>query len=76
MSGLGMSIQDKPAAANVGSPPNVTASEDFTARIFNVFQTTQDLIDHARSIVPRQLTACERKRFFLPAEGEVGDCPN
>jgi hypothetical protein len=33
------------------------------------------LIDHARSIVPRQLTACERKRFFLPAESGVGDCP-
>jgi len=25
--------------------------------------------------VPRQLTACERKRFFLPAESAVGDCP-
>ena len=54
----------------------VTASEDGTARIFNVFQTTQDLIDHARSIVPRALTPCERERFFLPVEGEVGDCPN
>jgi hypothetical protein len=40
-----------------------------------VFKTTQDLIDHARSIVPRQLTACERKRFFLPAQSNVGDCP-
>jgi hypothetical protein len=33
------------------------------------------LIDHARSLVPRELTACERKRFFLPAESDVDDCP-
>ncbi len=25
--------------------------------------------------MPRQLTACERKRFFLPADSGVGDCP-
>ncbi len=54
----------------------LTASVDRTARIFSVFQTTQDLIDHAKSIVPRELTPCERKRFFLPVEAEVGDCPN
>jgi WD40 repeat protein len=53
----------------------VTASEDSTARVFYLFETTQDLIDHARSIVPRELTACERKRFFLPAESGAGDCP-
>ncbi len=51
----------------------LTASVDSTARIFSVFQTTQDLIDHANSIVPRELTPCERKRFFLPVE--IGDCP-
>ena len=54
----------------------VTASEDGTARIFRVFGTTQALIDHAKTIVPRQLTTCERQRFFLPVEGEVGACPN
>ncbi len=54
----------------------VTSSSDKTARIFNVYPTTQDLIDHAKSIVPRDLTPCERKRFFLPVEAEVGDCPN
>ena len=54
----------------------VTTSGDRIVRVFNVYPTTQDLIDHARSIVPRQLTPCERKRFFLPVEGEVGDCPN
>ncbi len=54
----------------------VSVSGDNNARIFPVFPTTQDLIDHARSVVPRELTPCERKRFFLPVEGEVGDCPN
>ncbi len=54
----------------------VTASSDKTARIFNAYATTQAMIDHARSVVPRVLTACERKRFFLLLEGEVGDCSN
>ncbi len=52
----------------------VTASEDSTARVFHLFQTTQALIDHARSIVPRELTACEHKRFFLPAKSGAGTC--
>ncbi len=51
------------------------ASHDGTAMIFNVFSGTQALIDYARSIAPRALTPCERKRFFLPVEGEVGVCP-
>ncbi len=53
-----------------------TASSDGTARAFNVYPTTEELIDHARTIVVRELTPCERKRFFLPVEGEVGDCSN
>ena len=54
----------------------VTASRDGSAWLFDLPATTQDLIDHAKSIVPRELTPCERKHFFLPVEGEVGDCPN
>ena len=54
----------------------VSVSGDNNARIVPVFPTTQALIDHARAVVPRELTPCERKRFFLPVEGEVGDCPN
>ena len=54
----------------------VRVSGDNNARILPVFSTTQALIDHAQSVVPRELTPCERKRFFLPVEGEVGDCPN
>ncbi len=53
-----------------------TVSDDRIGRIFRVFPTTQAMIDHARTVVPRELTPCERKRFFLPVEGEVGDCPN
>ena len=54
----------------------VTVSGDKTVLVFNVYPTTQDLIDHARAVVPRELTPCERKHFFLPVEGGVGDCPN
>jgi WD40 repeat protein len=46
----------------------VTASYDRSARIWRVFRTTQELIDYARSIVPRQLTPEQRKQFFLEAE--------
>ena len=46
----------------------VTASDDQTAKIWRVFPTTQELIDYARSIMPRQLTPEQRKQFFLEAE--------
>jgi WD40 repeat protein/class 3 adenylate cyclase len=54
----------------------VTTASGWIARIFRVFPTTQTLIDHAKTVVSRRLTPCERQRFFLPVEGEVGDCPN
>ena len=50
----------------------VTASDDRTARIWRVFRTTQELIDYARSIVPRQLTPKERREFFLDVEERAG----
>ena len=50
-------------------------SGDKVARIIRVFPTPQDLIDYAKSVVPRELTPCERRRFFLPVEGDVGECP-
>ena len=43
----------------------VTASDDNTARIWRVFPTTQDLVDYARSIMPRELTPEQRRKFFL-----------
>ena len=46
----------------------VSTSSDNTARVFKVFRTTQELIDRAREIAPRQLTSSQRERFFLDAE--------
>jgi len=45
-------------------------------RIVRAFPTIQDVIDYAKRAVPRKLTACERRRFFLPVSGDVGDCPS
>jgi WD40 repeat protein len=53
----------------------VTATEYGDIRVFEVFPTAQELIDHARKIVPRQLTQCERERFFLSVEEDPGSCP-
>jgi hypothetical protein len=47
-----------------------------SVRIVRAFPTPHDLIDYAHSIVPRGLTPCERRRFFLPVEGEVANCPS
>jgi WD40 repeat protein len=54
----------------------VIASYGGDVRVIRVFQTPQDLIDFAKQTVPRELTACERRRFFLPVEGEVSNCPS
>ena len=45
-------------------------------RVIRVFPTPEDLIDFAKQTVPRDLTACERRRFFLPVEGDASDCPS
>lgn len=44
-------------------------------RIVRVFQTPKDLIDFARRTVPRELTPCERRSFFLPEDPAIGTCP-
>ena len=44
----------------------VTASNDKTARLWGIMTAHgQALIDYARDIVPRELSAEERKHFFL-----------
>jgi WD40 repeat protein len=43
----------------------VTASWDKTARIWNIFLTTQDLIGQAKEVVPRCLTRRRRDEAFL-----------
>ncbi|WP_292430722.1 AAA family ATPase [Mesorhizobium sp.] len=64
------------AAFNSDGTRIAIVSGDDSVRIIRAFQTPLDLIDYARRIVPRELTACERRRFFLPVKGEVGDCPS
>ena len=53
----------------------VVLSGERSAEVFRVFPTPQQLIDYAKGIVPRDLTPCERRRFFLPVEGDGGGCP-
>jgi WD40 repeat protein len=63
------------AAFNSGGTRIVIVSGREIVQTARVFQTPQDLIEYAKSIVPRVLTPCERRRFFLPVEGDVGACP-
>jgi WD40 repeat protein len=50
-------------------------SGEENVRIIQVFPTVKEMVDYAHRVVPRELTPCERRRFFLPVEGDVGDCP-
>ena len=49
----------------------VTTSDDQTGQIWATFESTQALVDFARSILPRKLTAEDRKAFFLDPETDV-----
>ncbi|PAQ11455.1 hypothetical protein CIT26_05600 [Mesorhizobium temperatum] len=64
------------AAFNSDGTRVVIVSFKQDPRVIRVFQSHQDLIDFAKQTVPRELTACERRRFFLPVEGDVSDCPS
>jgi WD40 repeat protein len=44
-----------------------TASDDKTARLWPIFATTQELVQHAKAIMPRELGPDQRQRFFLAA---------
>jgi WD40 repeat protein len=54
----------------------VALSGDNDVRLITAFETPQAVIDYARNAVPRELSMCERRHFFLPVEGEVKDCLN
>jgi WD40 repeat protein len=43
----------------------LTASDDKTARLWRNYPSTQQVIDYARSILPRPLTRVQRREFFL-----------
>jgi len=62
------------AALNSDGTKVVIVSGEEGVRIVRTFQTSQDLIDFVKTTVSRKLTPCERRRFFLPVEGDVGDC--
>jgi WD40 repeat protein len=64
------------AAFNSDGTRVVIVSFKQDPRVIRVFQTPQDLIDFAKQTVPRELSACERRRYFLPVGGDVGDCPS
>jgi WD40 repeat protein len=46
----------------------IAASDDRTARLWDVFSTTRDLIGHAKQAVPRGLTQEQREKAFLSPE--------
>ncbi|WP_235984611.1 nSTAND1 domain-containing NTPase [Mesorhizobium neociceri] len=64
------------AAFNSDGTRVVIVSFKRDPRVIRVSPTPQELIDFAKQTVPRELTACERRRFFLPVEGNVSDCPS
>ena len=64
------------AAFNSDGTRIVIVSHKEGVRVIRVFPTPEHLIDFAKQTVPRELTACERRRFFLPVEGDVSDCPS
>jgi WD40 repeat protein/class 3 adenylate cyclase len=65
----------RPAFSSDGTEIAV-ASGYRKVQIIRVFPTAGDLIAFAHSIVLRDLTPCERRRFFLPVEGQRGECPS
>jgi WD40 repeat protein len=64
------------AAFNSDGTRVAIISSEESVRVIGVFPSLQDLIAYAKHVVPRELTACERRRFFLPVEHEAGDCPS
>lgn len=43
-------------------------SEDGTVRVFPVLANTRALVAHALKVVPRRLSAEDRKRYFLETD--------
>jgi eukaryotic-like serine/threonine-protein kinase len=46
----------------------VTASWDKTGRLWEISANTQELVSHAKAVIPRCLTPAQRNAFFLSAE--------
>jgi hypothetical protein len=56
------------ASFSPGGKRIVTASDDKTARIWDVFPDTKSLVSHVKAAIPRCLTLTRSKAFFLPPE--------
>lgn len=52
----------------------IASASDRTIRVWRNFATTQDLIDHACSTMPRPLSNEQRKRFFVDLEPQDPPC--
>jgi len=46
----------------------VTASEDHTARLWEIFSNVEEFVTQAKAAAPRALTVAQRKSFFLDPE--------
>jgi len=45
--------------------------------VWPAFPSTQDLVDHARAVMPRPLAADQRRRYFLdPASAAAAEPPS
>ena len=53
----------------------VVSGEKVT-RLVRVFPTAEELLDYSTKVVPRELTPCERKRYFLSVEQSPEECPS
>ena len=63
------------AAAAFSPDGRHIVTEQDEMHVWPAFPDTQALIDHARSVMPRQLTAQQRKDFFLEGSGAAAAPP-
>ena len=71
-SGRQLGVLHRDRIAQVAYAPNASRvmilSEDGTVRLFPVFANTRALVVHALKVVPRRLSAADRKRYFLTTD--------
>ena len=64
------------AAFNSDGTQVAIVSGGDSVQLIRVFPSPRDLIVYAQKYVRRELTPCERRRFFLPIEDGQQDCPS
>jgi WD40 repeat protein/class 3 adenylate cyclase len=62
------------AAFNSNGTQIAAISGDRSVKLIRVFPSLRDLIVYAEGVVQRQLTPCERERFFLPIQDAAANC--